>query len=191
MRTFHPRLFFTTLAAATPRFPSQLYALLCGLALIALFTTHQPVHAQTALVGEAYKKVNQLITAKNYKAAQEAADAHLSSNPRDPQMRLLKSRILVAQGKSGEAMQLLQTLTQEYPEIAEPYNNLAVLYASSGQLDQARVALENALRINPNYGLALQNMGDVYRRMAHEYYSKALAQQPNNRALQAKVRSVQ
>ena len=116
---------------------------------------------------------------------------HLSSNPRDPQMRLLKSRILVAQGKSGEAMQLLQTLTQEYPEIAEPYNNLAVLYASSGQLDQARVALENALRINPNYGLALQNMGDVYRRMAHEYYSKALAQQLNNRALQAKVRSVQ
>lgn len=161
-----------------------------SIALVAASAT-QAVHAQGALVGEAYKKVNQLISAKNYNAAQKAADEHIQNNPHDPQMRLLKSRILVAQGKQTQAIQLLEALTQEFPEIAEPYNNLAVLYASQGQLDQAHVALENALRINPNYTTALQNMGDVYKRKAHEHYQKALSLQPNNRALQEKVRSVQ
>ena len=95
-------------------------ALLCGSAAMAQA-------AQTALVGEDYRKVNQLITAKNYAGALQAADAYLTNNPRDPQMRLLRSRVLVAQGKTAEARGQLLSITQEYPEIAEPYNNLAVL----------------------------------------------------------------
>lgn len=157
-------------------------ALLCGSAAMAQA-------AQTALVGEDYRKVNQLITAKNYAGALQAADAYLTNNPRDPQMRLLRSRVLVAQGKTAEARGQLLSITQEYPEIAEPYNNLAVLYAQSGELDMARTALESAVRINPSYAVALQNLGDVYRRMAHDQYNKALALQPNNRALQEKARA--
>ena len=53
----------------------------------------------------------------------------------------------------------------------------------------ARTALESAVRINPGYAVALQNLGDVYRRMAHDQYNKALALQPNNRTLQEKVRA--
>lgn len=157
-------------------------ALLCGSAAMAQA-------AQSALVGEDYRKVNQLITVKNYAGALQAADAYLSNNPRDPQMRLLRSRVLVAQGKTAEARSQLLSITQEYPEIAEPYNNLAVLYAQSGELDMARTALESAVRINPGYAVALQNLGDVYRRMAHDQYNKALALQPNNRTLQEKARA--
>ncbi|MDO4795312.1 MAG: tetratricopeptide repeat protein [Brachymonas sp.] len=145
---------------------------------------------QVALVGEDYRKVNQLITTKNYAAALQEADSYLANNPRDPQMRLLRSRVLVAQGKTDEARNQLLTITQEYPEIAEPYNNLAVLYAQAGELDLARTALESAVRINPGYAVALHNLGDVYRRMAHEHYSKALALQPGNRTLQEKAQAM-
>ena len=77
--------------------------------------------AQTALVGEPYRKTNQLITAKNYAAALQTADAHLTGNPRDPQMRLIRSRVLIAQGKTDEARNQLLAITQEFPEIAEPW----------------------------------------------------------------------
>ena len=147
--------------------------------------------AQTALVGEPYRKTNQLITAKNYAAALQTADAHLTGNPRDPQMRLIRSRVLIAQGKTDEARSQLLTITQEFPEIAEPYNNLAVLYAQSEELEMARAALESALRINPQYVLALHNMGDVYRQIAEDHYRKALALQPGNRVLQEKIRAMQ
>lgn len=147
--------------------------------------------AQTALVGEHYKKVNQLLTAKDYPAALQAADAYLAGNPRDPQMRLIRSRVLIAQGKTDAARDQLLAITQEFPEIAEPYNNLAVLYAQSGELEMARTALESALRINPQYVLALHNMGDVYRRIAEDHYRRALALQPGNRVLQEKIRAMQ
>ena len=147
--------------------------------------------AQTALVGEPYKKVNQLLTVKDYPAALKAADAYLAGNPRDPQMRLIRSRVLLAQGKTDEARNQLLAITQEFPEIAEPYNNLAVLHAQSGELELARTALESALRINPQYVLALHNMGDVYRRIAEDHYRRALALQPGNRVLQEKIRAMQ
>ena len=162
-----------------------------ALLVVALLVSGSAVLAQSALVGEDYRKVNQLITAKNYAAALQAADTYLAGNPRDPQMRLLRSRVLVAQGKTDEARNQLLTITQEFPEIAEPYNNLAVLYAEAGEMELARVSLENAVRINPSYAVALQNLGDVYRRIAHDHYSRALALQPNNRALQQKVRVMQ
>ncbi|MFV0601748.1 MAG: tetratricopeptide repeat protein [Brachymonas sp.] len=147
--------------------------------------------AQTTLVGEPYKKVNQFLAAKDYPSALQAADAYLAGNPRDPQMRLIRSRVLIAQGKTEEARNQLLVITQEFPEIAEPYNNLAVLYAQSGELEMARTALESALRINPQYVLALHNMGDVYRRIAEDHYRRALALQPGNRVLQEKIRAMQ
>lgn len=153
-----------------------------------LFTS--AAHAQDTLVGDAYQRVNRLIVAKNYTAALEAAKKHLETTPSDPQMRLLKSRILVAQKNTKAARSVLLSITQEFPEIAEPYNNLAVLYAQSGELAQAKVALENALRINPNYQLALHNLGDVYRRMARNQYRKALALQPNSTTLKKKIRAL-
>ncbi|MDO5653518.1 MAG: tetratricopeptide repeat protein [Brachymonas sp.] len=161
------------------------------LALVLSVGAAQGVKAQSALVGEDYKKVNQLLNSKNLTAAQQAADTYLANNPQDPQMRLLKSRILIAQDNIAEARNVLLLLTQEYPEIAEPHNNLAVLYAQAGELDMARVSLENALRVNPHYAMALQNLGDVYRRIAHDHYSRALALQPGNRALQEKIKTVQ
>lgn len=115
------------------------------------------------------------------------ADQYLSTNPRDPQMRFLKG---VAQSKSGDlaaATTTFQTLIEEYPELPEPYNNLAVIYASQGQLDKARGALEMAVRNNPNYAVAHENLGDIYARLAHDSYNQSLKLNGSNRALKLKL----
>lgn len=115
------------------------------------------------------------------------ADQYLGTNPRDPQMRFLKG---VAQSKSGDlaaATTTFQTLIEEYPELPEPYNNLAVIYASQGQLDKARGALEMAVRNNPNYAVAHENLGDIYARLAHDSYNQSLKLNGSNRALKLKL----
>jgi tetratricopeptide (TPR) repeat protein len=89
-------------------------------------------------------------------------------------MRFLKAGALQAAGRADDAEALLTQLTRDYPELAEPWNNLAVLYAGRGQIDAARTALEAALRIDPHYATALENMGDIDIRLALRYYEQAL-----------------
>jgi tetratricopeptide (TPR) repeat protein len=75
--------------------------------------------------------------------ALERVNKALAAKPRDPQARFLKGLILTEQGNSKEAIEIFTKLTQDYPELPEPYNNLAVIYASQGQYDKARAALEH------------------------------------------------
>jgi len=115
------------------------------------------------------------------------ADQYLAAKPRDPQMRFLKGVILAEAGRSAEAIEIYTGLTQDYPELPEPYNNLAVLYAAQSQFDKARTALEQALRANPAYATAHENLGDVYAKMAALSYSKALQLEPSNVSVPPKL----
>src|SRR5574344_1191979 len=76
--------------------------------------------------------------------------------------------------KPKEAIDTFTALTKEYPELPEPYNNLAVLYANQNQLDKSREALERAIRTNPSYSTVHENLGDIYAKLAGQAYSKAL-----------------
>ncbi len=110
-------------------------------------------------------------------------------------MRFIKGMILSEQGKSAEAINIFQKLTEDYPELPEPYNNLAVLHASAGNYDKARVALERAIRTNPAYATAHENLGDVYAKLASQSYDKAMQladpnQQPPQKAKLAMVRTL-
>ena len=51
---------------------------------------------------------------------------------------------------------------------------MAVLYAAQNQFERARATLEMALKNNPRYAVAYENLGDVYARLAAEAYDKAL-----------------
>ncbi len=82
--------------------------------------------------------------------------------------------ILSEQGKTADAINIFQKLTEDYPELPEPYNNLAVLHAAAGNFDKARVALERAIRTNPTYATAHENLGDVYAKLASQSYDKAM-----------------
>jgi len=115
------------------------------------------------------------------------ADRHIAARPNDPQMRFVKAGVLSAAGRADEAEALLVQLTRDYPELPEPYNNLAVLYAGQSQFDKARAALEMAIRTNPSYATAHENLGDVYAKLASQAYSKALQLDSNNTGVQPKL----
>jgi ketosteroid isomerase-like protein len=114
-----------------------------------------------------------LAAGKNVEALQKA-DQFLAAKPRDPMMRFLRGISLSQAGRAPEAITAFNKLTEDYPELPEPFNNLAVLYAQQGQYDKARNALEMAIRTNPSYATAYENLGDVYAKLASQAYSKAL-----------------
>ncbi|MFC7288192.1 tetratricopeptide repeat protein [Herminiimonas glaciei] len=147
------------------------------------------VYASPAMADE-LADVSQLLRAGQHAQALTKADAFLSKNPRDAQMRFLKGVILTEQNKSAEAITIFTKLTEDYPTLPEPYNNLAVLYASSGQYDKARTALDMAIRTNPTYATAYENLGDVHAKLASQAYDKALQLDNSNTAAKSKLTMV-
>lgn len=158
----------------TPAVRALLLATACGMAL--------PVIAAAE-----HDEVDRLMQAGKLDEAMGRADAFLKDKPKDPQMRFLKGVIQLDTGKRAEAIAAFTQLTQDAPELPEPYNNLAVIYASQNQFDKARSALESAIRTNPSYATAQENLGDVYARLASQAYSKALQLDQNNTAVQPKL----
>lgn len=128
----------------------------------------------TTAHADQYADVDALITAGNLSAALLKADQFLSSKPHDPKMRFLKGVIQTDKGNPASAISIFTQLTKDYPELPEPHNNLAVLYAGQSQFEKAKTSLEMAIRTNPSYATAHENLGSLYTRMANEAYSKAL-----------------
>lgn len=142
-----------------------------------------PAYAQ----GDETAEVGRLLRAGQYSEALSKADQYLASKPRDAQMRFLKGVIQTESGKATEAIGTFTKLTEDFPELPEPYNNLAVLYAAQSQFDKARAALEMAIRTNPSYATAHENLGDVYAKLASQAYSKALQLDSGNSAVPPKL----
>ena len=136
---------------------------------------------------DALQEANQLFKQGQLERALERVDVHLKANPRDARGRFLKGLIFAEQGKPNDAIKVFTELTQEFPELPEPYNNLAVLYASQGQYEKARSALEMAIRTHPSYATAHENLGDIYAKMASRAYDKALQIDKSNTAAQTKL----
>ena len=136
---------------------------------------------------EDYAEVNRLLRSGQLAEALAKADQYLVGKARDPQMRFLRGVILTESGKTQDAIATFSKLTEDYPELPEPYNNLAVLYAGQSQFDKARAALEMAIRTNPSYATAHENLGDVYAKLASQAYSKALQLDGTNPAVAPKL----
>lgn len=134
-----------------------------------------------------YTDVSQLVRNGKYAEALNKADVYLATKPRDPQMRFLKGVIQRDAGKTTDAISTFTRLTEDYPELPEPYNNLAVLYAGQSQFDKARTALEMAIRTNPSYATAHENLGDVYAKLASQAYNKALQLDASNSGVAPKL----
>lgn len=99
-----------------------------------------------------------------------------SSDPgRDVQLMFQKGRALAALNRIAEAQAVYREMTVRYPELAEPWNNLAVLYVNQNNLDQARLALETAVMNNPRYTAAIINLADLRLLIALREYEQAAA----------------
>ena len=140
-----------------------------------------------AAQADEYADVTRLLRAGQLAEAGTKADQFLAGKPRDAQMRFLKGVIFTEQAKPNDAIGVFTKLTEDYPELPEPYNNLAVLYAGQSQFDKARAALEMAIRTNPSYATAHENLGDVYAKLASQAYSKALQLDNTNTGVQPKL----
>ena len=131
--------------------------------------------------------IQALVKQGNQSQALDRVNAYLVSQPKDAQARFLKGVILTEQHKTAEAIKIFTALTEDYPELPEPYNNLAVLYASQQQYDKARRELEMAIQTHPSYATAHENLGDIYAKMASQAYDRALQLDKSNTAAQTKL----
>ena len=125
---------------------------------------------------------------KRGETAQALAKAEeiIAAQPREAHGYFLKGRVLAEAGRPQEAMAVFTKMTEDFPEQPEPYNNLAVLYAQQKQYDKARATLEMAIRANPDYAVAHENLGDVYAKLAGLAYDKALRLDSSNKRARAK-----
>ena len=120
----------------------------------------------------------------------EKVDVFLRAQPRDAQGRFLRGLLLTELRRVPEAIQVFTGLTEDFPELPEPYNNLAVLYASQGNYDKAKSSLELAIHTHPSYATAHENLGDIYAQLASRAYDRALQLDKNNSAAQVKLAMV-
>jgi tetratricopeptide (TPR) repeat protein len=177
-------------------------ALALGLALGLAF---QAVHAQSVealewqpgqsmttkiVISTPHNDVRKLLRQAKYPQALLLVNKALAANPRDPQMRFWQGFIFEQLGQPDMALQAYLDLTREYPELAEPFNNLGVIYASKGDYPNAKAALENALRANPNYAAAHENMGDLLVNMARQSYERSLNIEPKQRGISQKIEQI-
>jgi tetratricopeptide (TPR) repeat protein len=179
----HPRRVVALLAACAP----VVFGLLTALspppagAQINTRPTTVPIPPTEA------EEITRLVREKDLAGALKRADAFLAKNPRDLQVRFLRGVILTDLKNTAEAVAAFESLTQDFPELPEPYNNLAVLHANQGQLELARSLLQQALTAQPNYVTAYENLGDVYVSLAADSYQRAIKLDPNNKAAQSKL----
>jgi len=150
------------------------------------------IAATSALAAPAddLKEAQKLYGQGKFPQALEKDDQYLKAEPRDPQGRFLKGLILTEQKKTQEAIQVFQGLTEDFPELPEPYNNLAVLYASQGNYEKAKSALELAIHTHPTYATAHENLGDIYAELASRAYDRALQLDKNNTSAKVKLAMV-
>ena len=136
------------------------------------------------------KEAQKLYAAGRLQPSLDKIDGYLKAQPRDPQGRFLKGLILTEQKRTNDAIAVFTGLTEDYPELPEPYNNLAVLYASQGNYDKAKSALELAIHTHPSYATAHENLGDIYAQLASRAYDRALSLDKSNTSAQLKLSMV-
>ncbi|HJV69319.1 tetratricopeptide repeat protein [Ideonella sp.] len=114
-------------------------------------------------------------------------DEALAKNPADPQMRFRRGVALSMLDRKAEALAVFQKLVDDHPDMPAPYNNMAVILGAQGDYERARQALERAIRTNPAYATAYQNLGDVYAQLASQAYTKALQLDKADASVQPKL----
>src|SRR6202171_1180868 len=132
-------------------------------------------------------EATRMIREGQYASVRVKIDAALAANAKNPQARFLRGVVQADQDEPDNAVATFQALTEDFPELPEPYNNLAVIWAPRGQYEKARAALESAIASHPDYAIAHENLGDIYSRLAGAEYDRAVALDKTNKSAQAKL----
>ncbi len=120
------------------------------------------------------EEIKLLLKNGKYNHAEILINNFNGDNLNDPELLFYKGINETNLGKKNQAIDTFRDLTERFPELPEPFNNLAVLYAEKAQYRLAKEILEQAIKTNPSYLTAHINLGDIYTKMASEAYNKAL-----------------
>jgi len=146
-----------------------------------------PTNPLVAVPQSEGEQIERLLRAGQREAALARVDVLVTKEPRNAQARFLRGVILGDLGRATDAIPVFETLTIEYPELPEPFNNLAVLLASQGKLEQARALLQHAISMQPDYTTAYENLGDLDIALATDAYRRAAGLDPASAGLRSKL----
>ena len=124
--------------------------------------------------------INSLILNGNYNLAIQKVNNVLIDHPENINARFQYATILSLTQKSDAAIEEFQKIIRINPNLIESYNNIAVIYAQQGFYEKAEEYLKKAIELNPKYNVAIENLGDLYIKMALQTYKKVLANDLNN-----------
>ena len=141
-------------------------------ALLVFATLAATLVPADARCDEALDRAIALTTEKRYSEARAVLDSILERKPDSSHARLLHGILRARAGRLNEAIEIFELLRDDDPDMPEPYNNLAVLYAVQGRLDDAREILLATLERQPS-AVAYANLGDVYANLARRAYDRA------------------
>jgi len=133
------------------------------------------------------REATAMVKDRQFANANAKLDVLLTQRPREPQARFLKGVVQTEQGQDAAAIATFQSLSEDYPELPEPYNNLAVLYAQKGEYESARIALESAVKASPDWPVAHENLGDIYVRLGAAEYANAAKLDRGNKGAAGKL----
>jgi tetratricopeptide (TPR) repeat protein len=112
---------------------------------------------------------------------------YLLDHPQDPQMRFWLGNLWVKKGEKKTAAEVFQRLTQDFPELSEPYNNLGILQFESGDFSAAKASFESALKVQPDFALAVENLADTYLLLSRSTLVHATALDPKSKSAKYKL----
>jgi tetratricopeptide (TPR) repeat protein len=160
-------------------------SLLVKPALAAVFTVLVLVSSLTA--ASTLPEIRSLAADQHYAEALKQLDSYLEGHAGDVEARLFRGVILTRQGNIDEAIATFGQLSRDRPELPEPLNNLAVLYAAQGRYDDSRKVLQRAIELEPRYDTAHENLGDVYAKLANIAYERAFTLNKKNSSARDKA----
>lgn len=123
--------------------------------------------------GQAQLALQRLEARDSQAAPTEGAAAAVAA-----ELRFLRGVALMDLRRDAEALAWFERMSQDHPELADPYNNIALLHVRAGRLEPARQALEAALRSDPSYRVARANLGLVHLMLAVQAWDQLAASGP-------------
>nr|ADI22164.1 FOG: TPR repeat [uncultured gamma proteobacterium HF0200_24F15] len=111
--------------------------------------------------------------------------------PCDPNLLFLEARVYEIVGEVDRAIALYKVIIKLFPQLPEPYNNLAAVYATRGEIDKAESLLLMGLETHNAYHQLQRNLSMVYIARAADAYKKALSIEDSNESIAAAPSTLQ
>ncbi|HIU83751.1 MAG TPA: tetratricopeptide repeat protein [Candidatus Aphodousia gallistercoris] len=168
-----------------------LLALILGLAVSSYAAAAGYEYTEPKNEAERAELIRDMIGSSQYKLALEQVQKGLKANPKSAQLKFQQAVLYERLGQTERAKALFEDFINTYPEIVEPYNNLAAIYAAEGNTAKAREWLTRAVTVNPNFAMGYENLGNLELEQALSYYRQALKAKPSDKRMQRKVASLE